>query len=67
MRRKMALLCLMEMTFRRPATDRRLSFDDIAEATRLAVCDVENLVMHALAVGLTVSYTHLTLPTNREV
>lgn len=52
MRRKMALLCLMEMTFRRPATDRRLSFDDIAEATRLAVCDVENLVMHALAVGL---------------
>ena len=52
MRRKMALLCLMEMTFRRPATDRWLSFDDIAETTRLAVGDVEHLVMHALAVGL---------------
>jgi len=52
MRRKMALLCLMEMTFRRPATDRRLSFDDVAEATRLPVSEVEQLVMHALAVGL---------------
>lgn len=52
MRRKMALLCLMEMTFRRPATDRRLSFDDIAEATQLSVDRVEHLVMHALAVGL---------------
>jgi len=52
MRRKMALLCLMEMTFRRPATDRHLSFEDIAEATQLPVDEVEHLVMHALAVGL---------------
>jgi len=52
MHRKMALLCLMEMTFRRPATDRRLSFSDIAEASHLLVSDVEHLVMHALAVGL---------------
>lgn len=52
MRQKMALLCLMEMTFRRPATDRRLPFADIAAATRLPLDQVEHLVMRALSLGL---------------
>jgi 26S proteasome regulatory subunit N9 len=52
MRQKMALLCLMEMTFRRPATDRRLSFDDIASTTSLPRNEVEHLVMRALSLGL---------------
>jgi len=52
MRQKMALLCLMEMTFQRAATDRRLSFEDIARETRLPVDSIEHLVMRALSLGL---------------
>ena len=33
---KMCLMCLMEMTFVRPANDRALSFAEIAEKTNLA-------------------------------
>jgi 26S proteasome regulatory subunit N9 len=52
MRQKMALLCLMEMTFRRPATDRHLSFEEVSTETRLPVHSVEHLVMRALSLGL---------------
>jgi 26S proteasome regulatory subunit N9 len=52
MRRKIALLGLMEMTFRRPATDRHLSFNDIAAETQLPVTSVEHLVMKALSLQL---------------
>lgn len=52
MRQKMALLCLMEMTFRRAATDRHLSFKDISVETRLGNDYVEHLVMRALSLGL---------------
>lgn len=52
MRQKMALLCLMEMTFRRPATDRHLSFEDVARETQLPENSVEHLVMRALSLGL---------------
>jgi len=49
---KITLLALMEMTFKRPATDRNLSFKDIAETTGVRVEEVELLVMKALAQGL---------------
>ena len=40
------------MTFKRPATNRNLSFKDIAETTGVRVEEVELLVMKALAQGL---------------
>jgi len=52
MRQKITLLCLMEMTFKRAATDRQLSFQEIATETRLPVEEVELLVMRALSLDL---------------
>lgn len=49
---KICLLAVMEMTFRRSATDRQLSFGDIAEHTGLNKDKVELLVMKALSRGL---------------
>ena len=49
---KICLLALMEMTFQRSATDRSLSFQDIASQTGLQEDKVELLVMKALAKGL---------------
>jgi 26S proteasome regulatory subunit N9 len=40
------------MTFKRPATDRQLTFEEISRETRLPVNEVELLVMKALAQGL---------------
>mmetsp|Transcript_31854 Transcript_31854/g.50841 ORF Transcript_31854/g.50841 Transcript_31854/m.50841 type:complete len:110 (-) Transcript_31854:46-375(-) len=52
MRQKISLLCLMEMTFQRPATNRQLTFHEIADQTRLPNNEVEMLVMKALSLGL---------------
>ncbi|XP_066991424.1 26S proteasome non-ATPase regulatory subunit 13 [Anabrus simplex] len=52
LRQKISLLCLMEMTFKRPATDRQLTFEEISRETRLPINEVELLVMKALAQGL---------------
>ncbi|ESO96024.1 hypothetical protein LOTGIDRAFT_214609 [Lottia gigantea] len=52
MRQKISLLCLMEMTFRRPATDRQLTFTDISSSARIPGPEVELLVMKALSLGL---------------
>jgi len=49
---KVCLLCLMEMTFRREATQRQILFTEIATATTLPVDHVEMLIMKALAQGL---------------
>lgn len=49
---KITLLALMEMTFKRPATNRNLSFKDIAATTGVREDEVELLVMKALAQGL---------------
>lgn len=64
---KLCLLTLMEMTFRRDANDRQLTFADIAQHTGLDEDKVELLVMKALSkklvkgqidqVGLTVNLT----------
>ncbi|KAG8515724.1 26S proteasome non-ATPase regulatory subunit 13, partial [Galemys pyrenaicus] len=50
--RKIQLLCLMEMTFTRPANHRQLTFEEIAKSAKVAVSEVELLVMKALSVGL---------------
>ncbi|KAK0064537.1 26S proteasome non-ATPase regulatory subunit 13 [Biomphalaria pfeifferi] len=52
MRNKINLLCLMEMTFQRPATDRQLTFDNIAQTAKIDKNLVELLVMKALSLGL---------------
>ena len=40
------------MTFKRPATNRQLSFSEIAEEACLSPSEVELLVMRALSLGL---------------
>jgi len=52
MRNKINLLCLMEMTFQRPATDRQLTFENIAKTAKVNKNDVELLVMKALSLDL---------------
>uniref|UniRef100_A0A1L8DT85 26S proteasome non-ATPase regulatory subunit 13 n=2 Tax=Nyssomyia neivai TaxID=330878 RepID=A0A1L8DT85_9DIPT len=52
LRQKISLLCLMEMTFKRPANQRTISFGEIAAETKLPLNEVEILVMKALAQGL---------------
>lgn len=52
LRRKISLLCLMEMTFKRQSKDRKLTFEEIASETKLPLNEVELLVMKALAIGL---------------
>jgi len=52
LRQKISLLCLMEMTFKRPGNNRVLTFTEIANETRLPENEVELLVMKALSLGL---------------
>jgi len=52
LRQKISLLCLMEMTFKRSATERSISFEDIAKETKLPFKEVELLIMKALALDL---------------
>merc|ERR1711983_766425 len=49
---KLCLLVLMEMTFRRDANDRQITFGDVAQNTGLGDDKVELLVMKALSKGL---------------
>uniref|UniRef100_A0A8C9SHD7 26S proteasome non-ATPase regulatory subunit 13 n=1 Tax=Scleropages formosus TaxID=113540 RepID=A0A8C9SHD7_SCLFO len=49
---KIQLLCVMEMTFTRPANHRQLTFQEIAHSAKIPVDEVELLVMKALSVGL---------------
>ncbi|XP_014474049.1 PREDICTED: 26S proteasome non-ATPase regulatory subunit 13 [Dinoponera quadriceps] len=52
LRQKISLLCLMEMTFKRQANNRQLTFTEISQETRLPLGEVELLVMKALAQDL---------------
>lgn len=52
LRQKITLLCLMEMTFKRPSHQRQLTFKEIAKETKLPLNEIEMLVMRALAEGL---------------
>ncbi|XP_037087108.1 26S proteasome non-ATPase regulatory subunit 13-like [Pollicipes pollicipes] len=49
LRQKISLLALMEMTFKRPALSRCVTFAEVAAETRLPEDEVELLVMKALA------------------
>lgn len=49
LRQKISLLCLMEMTFKRPANQKTLTFEEIAAETKLPLKEIELLVMKALA------------------
>lgn len=52
LRQKISLLCLMEMTFKRPANKRTITFEEIAQEAKLPIKEVEILIMKALAQGL---------------
>ncbi|XP_064395259.1 26S proteasome non-ATPase regulatory subunit 13-like [Halichondria panicea] len=50
--RKIRLLALMELVFRRHAHDRSVTFSDVSKAANVPETDVEMLVMKALSLGL---------------
>jgi 26S proteasome regulatory subunit N9 len=52
LREKITLLCIMEMTFQRVATERQLSFAEISEAAKIPENQVEIYIMKAIAKGL---------------
>eukprot|EP01104_Vermistella_antarctica_P019048 TRINITY_DN7289_c0_g1_i1.p1 TRINITY_DN7289_c0_g1~~TRINITY_DN7289_c0_g1_i1.p1 ORF type:complete len:405 (+),score=114.15 TRINITY_DN7289_c0_g1_i1:33-1217(+) len=52
LKEKIAVLCLMELIWVRAAKDRSLPFADIAKATKLALDEVELLLMKALSLKL---------------
>jgi len=52
LRQKISLLCLMEMTFKRPANHRQLTFAEISKEACLPEDEVELLVMKALSLAL---------------
>lgn len=52
LREKINLLCLMEMTFKRPGNHRILTFSEIAKNAKIPEDQVELLVMKALSLGL---------------
>ncbi|KAG7529731.1 hypothetical protein FFLO_05458 [Filobasidium floriforme] len=52
LRQKICLMALIEAVFRRPRSQRAMSFQAIAGETKLPVEEVEHLVMKALSLGL---------------
>lgn len=48
LRQKICLMALIESVFKRSANDRTMTFQTIAEETRLATDEVEHLIMKAL-------------------
>lgn len=52
LRQKICLTALIEAVFRRPTSSRTLTFEQIANETRLGVGEVEILVMKGLSLGL---------------
>jgi len=49
---KICLLCLMEMTFKRPSNNRRITFQEVADETKLPIGEIELLIMKALSLSL---------------
>ncbi|CAK9298054.1 unnamed protein product [Gordionus sp. m RMFG-2023] len=54
--KKIKLLCLMEMTYKKPANNRQLTFEEISKGAEVPIKDVENLVMKALSLNLVKGY-----------
>lgn len=51
-KQKVALLCLMELASKRPATERVIPFVDIATEAQMPLDQVEWLLMRAMSLGL---------------
>jgi len=52
LRSKMAVLALMELAFRKPKKQRRLTFEELAQHCRVGPKEVEHLVMKAMSAQL---------------
>lgn len=52
LRQKIYLAALTEAVFRRPPHDRTMSFDTIAQETKVRPDEIEHLIMKALSLGL---------------
>ncbi|KAF8512952.1 hypothetical protein BU17DRAFT_77321 [Hysterangium stoloniferum] len=52
LRQKICLMALIESVFKRPADERTMSFETIAQETHLPVDEVEHLLMKALSLSL---------------
>jgi 26S proteasome regulatory subunit N9 len=52
LKKKITLLCLVELIFQQPAASRNIHFKDIAKATLLGIDQVEWLLMRAMSLGL---------------
>merc|ERR1712070_500628 len=52
LRPKMAALALMELAFRKPKKQRRLTFEEVAQHCRMDIKGVEHLIMKSMCSGL---------------
>ncbi|PAA79510.1 hypothetical protein BOX15_Mlig007595g3 [Macrostomum lignano] len=52
LKQKVTLMCLIELAFKRPTTQRQISFAEISQATMVPVEEVEYLLMRALSLDL---------------
>jgi 26S proteasome regulatory subunit N9 len=52
LRPKMAALALVELAFRKPKKQRRLTFEEVAQHCRLDIKQVEHLIMKSMCAGL---------------
>jgi 26S proteasome regulatory subunit N9 len=51
-KKKVVLLCLLNIAFERPSHDRKIAFADIASRTRISLDQVEWVCMRAMSLGL---------------
>ncbi|EGC38818.1 26S proteasome non-ATPase regulatory subunit 13, partial [Dictyostelium purpureum] len=72
LRQKISILALLELAFRTPSDQRSISFQKIAQATKLPDTEIEHLLMKSLSLGLikgsidqTVQIIHITWVTPR--
>lgn len=52
LKQKVTLMCLIELAFKRPTTQRQIPFSEISQATMVPVEEVEYLLMRALSLDL---------------
>jgi hypothetical protein len=67
LRQKICLMALIESVFKRSADNRTMSFQVIAEETRLPIDEVEHLVMKALRYFISAYFLFRPLPTQTLV
>lgn len=52
LKEKITLLCVMNLIFQRPPSQRNISFSEIAKATQLELKQVEWVLIRAMSIGL---------------